>query len=858
MKTSRALWLLLLVAACGTATGPIQDGETETDSGLPAEAGTVPKPDGSTTPRDASVPDATKPPEPKLVVSAPSGPATNETGGSVTFTVSLAIEPTGVVKVPLTVSRPTEAKLDVTELTFDKASWSTPKTVTVTGLDDTVADGDQTYTVGLGPATGVGSGYEGVTAPPISLRNEDDDTAGSFVGNVSGMATEGGGAATFTVRLRTQPTADVTIPVASSDLTEGTTDVTTLTFTPANWSSPQTVTVTGVDDAYDDGNVTYPIALGKATSADPKYQDSDPADPSVTTVDDDTASLVLGAPSGTRTNERGTAITFDVHLGARPVSNVTVPIVSSDTTEGLVAPASLTFTTDDWDTPRTVTVTGQADAVLDGAIAYSARLGPTTSGDVPFAGLTAQVALFNDDDLLPGYVDYSVNHILASGQSNATANGGTRNDLNQGAPQFQFTPAHPTFTNLTFDTGVFVSLGCSGGGCTAGTVRTPVSFMPIREGDRFLNYDVETLSSAMANRISSLAVNTYFPGSGYTKHDVLVSQHGRSGFNYACLRKGGCAYQVEGNPSYTDGMRQVDSGVALAAAAGRSYVVRAVTFMHGEDDHYNYGDLWPWPKRVGGGNLANYGEALNELQTDYDTDIKAKTGQAQDVPLFVVQMQGWTNTNVLPSDPDYVPPASSPIPIQQFRAHKAYPNVVLVTPGYMLLFNDCLHFNGFGQRRLGEYMAKAYAKWVFEGQKWEPVGPTSVTRVGNVVTAKFNVPVPPLVLDVANVSNPGSFGFRYLVGGTVGKVASGTAQTISSVVVTAADTVTITLAAAPVGANQRLEYANYTNYAGTGRPGCPGPTQGVRGNLRDSDPSPSVTGGLPLYNWGVSFEVPVP
>jgi hypothetical protein len=116
------------------------------------------------------------------------------------------------------------------------------------------------------------------------------------------------------------------------------------------------------------------------------------------------------------------------------------------------------------------------------------------------------------------------------------------------------------------------------------------------------------------------------------------------------------------------------------------------------------------------------------------------------------------------------------------------------------------------------------------------------------------------VLDTANVSNPGNFGFRYLVGGTAGKVASGTPQAISSVQVTAPDTVTITLAATPSGANQRLEYANYYAQAGLNppRPGCPGPTQGVRGNLRDSDPATSVTGGLPLYNWGVSFELPVP
>lgn len=860
LRASLGLFPLVLVSACGLSLVP--DAESGPDASIEDASGTA----DATRPNDAGVADSSRPdgsPDastaaPALVISTPTGTATAETGTQVTFTVKLATKPTSRVTVPLVVSRTDEATLDVTELVFDATTFDVPRTVTVTGKDDVLADGDQPFTVEIGPARGAGSGYEGVPKKSLAFVNQDDDTAGFLVGAAGSSVTEKGTSTTFTVRLRTQPTGDVTVPVTSSDPSEGVTDVTSLVFGPGDWNVPKSVQVTGVDDDLDDGDVTYGIVLGKAVSTDAAYSGLDPVDPTVTTLDDDAAALVVGTPSGLRTSELGTQVTFEVHLAAEPTSPVTVPIVSSDTTEATVSPSSLVFGPTDWKTPRTVTVTGVADATADGAQPYKVRLGPSTSVAATFAGLVAEVSLVNDDNPLPAYVDYSINHLLASGQSNSTANGGTRNDDNQGAPQFQFTPAHPTFTNLMFDTGVFVSLGCTGGGCAAGTVRTPVSFVPIAEGDRFLNYGVETISSAMANRISALATGTYFAGTPYTKHDVLVSQHGRSGYNYACLRKGGCAYLTEGNPSYMDGMRQVDSGMALAQAAGRSYVVRGVTFIHGEDDHYSYGSLYPWPRRDGAGNLADYADALSELQSDYQTDIRAKTGQAEAVPLFVVQMQGWTNTSVAPSDPDYVPPTSSPIPVQQYRAHKANPNVVLVAPGYMLKFNDCLHFNGFGQRRLGEYVAKAYAKWVFEGKKWEPTGPTSVTRAGNVVTVKFHVPVPPLVLDTVNVTNPGNFGFRYLVGGTAGKVASGTAQAITSVAVTAPDTVTITLAATPTGANQRLEYANYFDNGGTGRPGCPGPTLGVRGNLRDSDPATSITGGLPLYNWGVTFELPVP
>ena len=42
------------------------------------------------------------------------------------------------------------------------------------------------------------------------------------------------------VVLDTQPTADVTIPVSSSDTTEGTVDVTSVTFTPDELEYPAT------------------------------------------------------------------------------------------------------------------------------------------------------------------------------------------------------------------------------------------------------------------------------------------------------------------------------------------------------------------------------------------------------------------------------------------------------------------------------------------------------------------------------------------------------------------------------------------------------------------------------------------
>src|SRR5205823_4581157 len=78
------------------------------------------------------------------------------------------------------------------------------------------------------------------------------------------------------------PTDDVTIAIASSDTTEGTTDVSSLVFNTSNWSTAQTVTVTGVQDFINDGNQAYSIITGNAASNDLAYDGFDVADVSVT------------------------------------------------------------------------------------------------------------------------------------------------------------------------------------------------------------------------------------------------------------------------------------------------------------------------------------------------------------------------------------------------------------------------------------------------------------------------------------------------------------------------------------------------------------------------------------------------
>ena len=130
--------------------------------------------------------------------------------------------------------------------------------------------------------------------------------------------TEAGGTATFTVVLTTQPTADVTIGLSSSDTTEGTVLPASLTFTAANWNVAQTVTVTGVNDALDDGNVAYTIVTAPATSTDAIYNGVNAADVAVTNTDDDAVGHHGDADDGPDDDRSGRD--GDVHRGARPPS----------------------------------------------------------------------------------------------------------------------------------------------------------------------------------------------------------------------------------------------------------------------------------------------------------------------------------------------------------------------------------------------------------------------------------------------------------------------------------------------------------------------------------------------------------
>ena len=173
-------------------------------------------------------------------------------GEAATYTLVLDTLPDGPVTITPTSADNGAVSVSPASLTFTTSDWDMSQTVTVTGVQDDDANGE---TVTIRHRV---SGYGSVTAADVTVNVADDDTAGVSVSPTRVSTTEGE-AATYTLVLDTLPDGPVTITPTSGDSGAVSVSPASLTFTPSNWDTAQTVTVTGVQD--DDGaNETVTIS----------------------------------------------------------------------------------------------------------------------------------------------------------------------------------------------------------------------------------------------------------------------------------------------------------------------------------------------------------------------------------------------------------------------------------------------------------------------------------------------------------------------------------------------------------------------------------------------------------------------
>ncbi len=322
-----------------------------------------------------------------------------EASGADSYTVRLNTAPAIDTVITVTSDRPATAMVSPTSLLFTPSNWSTEQVVTVTGIDDRIDNLDDRRMALIGhriaAGDGDGGGYpDGLDIAGVTVTVTDDDTADVTLSTTGVMVAEDGGMDSYTVVLDTQPASDVVIDIRAA-MPGVTTAPTALTFTSSDWEAAQTVTVMGVDDAIDNDIRMVPLRHFITTGARgyPRGASGDVV--TVTVVGDNDAVLGLRFSTLVVELDEGASTPYTVALGSEPTTEVTVTISGHGGTDLTPDVAGLTFTTDNWDRPQTVTLTAGQDADADDDTATLTHT--AAGGDYDLIIATVAVTVTDDE-----------------------------------------------------------------------------------------------------------------------------------------------------------------------------------------------------------------------------------------------------------------------------------------------------------------------------------------------------------------------------------------------------------------------------------------------------------------------------
>ena len=153
-------------------------------------------------------------------------------------------------------------------------------------------------------------------------------------------------------------------------------------FNIPNGSSTATITLLTTTDTLVEGTET---AIATISGASEGSISTSVATANI--IDNDTAGFTLSETTAS-VNESGTTDSFTVVLSSQPTSDVTLDIASDNTDEATVDLATLTFTSANWNTAQTVTITGVDDSSVDGNQDSTITVSVNSSSDDTFDGFS--------------------------------------------------------------------------------------------------------------------------------------------------------------------------------------------------------------------------------------------------------------------------------------------------------------------------------------------------------------------------------------------------------------------------------------------------------------------------------------
>ena len=318
-----------------------------------------------------------------------------------TYTVVLDTDPGANVVVTVSSNDTTAVAVDTDSstagdqdtLTFTTSNWNAAQTVTLRALNDGDAAAETVTISHSAAVTDTNNPYHGIEIGNVTATTVDA-SHGVIVSKTSVTVDENSDTETYTIKLKSQPGGSVVITPTSGATARATVSG-ALTFTNSNWSSPQTVTVTGasagsatISHAVTTGTTAYPASTTTITSVGVTIN-AVAAEPELT-FDSATYSVA----------ENGGTIDITVNADTAPSSALTVNLSTTDgTTTGdgfdFATPAS-TFTFPASMTSHTITVNITNDLFLENDETFTLTLDIGTGYTVGTQASTT--VTINDED----------------------------------------------------------------------------------------------------------------------------------------------------------------------------------------------------------------------------------------------------------------------------------------------------------------------------------------------------------------------------------------------------------------------------------------------------------------------------
>ena len=332
-------------------------------------------------------------------------------------------------------------------------------TLTLTLIDDDIAEGDETIIVGGSPATLK-------IASALITINDDDSTYLSISGPTADV--QEGANASFTVTLSQTVTADVTVAWSATTDTAAAADLGTtsgsVTF-PANSvaGATQTITVAVTDDNLSEGSETFSVSLGADTGnkADEVWVKSTAASATATIAASDPITILISGPSSVNEGDTTTAYTVSLSpAGVTPTADLTVSYATSNGTatagsDYTSTSGTLTFTATDAGS-KTFTVETTEDTVDEPGETFTVAISSPSGGGGPAPSLGTSKSVtttITDDDDAPSRIDLSVSPSSVREDEDATS----------------FTVTATLQGGTTLPTDTVITIGTLGGGATKDT-----------------------------------------------------------------------------------------------------------------------------------------------------------------------------------------------------------------------------------------------------------------------------------------------------------------------------------------------------------------------------------------------------